>query len=428
MRAAIDTLEARSIEPSEYESFFRTACTAFGEEPRTTTMEAEQPAVEFDRSFVAFDGPTPVATTAALTMDVTVPGGALLPMGGLSWVATLPGYTRRGLLTGLMRGQLRDMQDRDEMIAGLWASESTIYGRYGFGPSTWNLGFQVPKAHARLRESALHPAQPASRGTVRLVEVEAARALLPRIYDQYGRADAGSLGRPHGWWHVHLADVEEHRDGGGPLYHAVHHGYETRAADETHANPAGYVSYRIIQKWDQGIPRCTLRVEQLVASQPAVYADLWRYCLAIDLVETLAGAARPLDEPLRWMIRDSRRLEATKLSDALWLRPLRVQPCLEQRSYAASGRVVLQIDDPFLGAAHGRYLLEATPEGASCSRTRRAADLHMDVSVLASAYLGAVSYAGLAAAGRVIELRPGALAQADALFAVTRQPFCATDF
>ena len=149
MHTRIDNLEARSIEVSEYEAFYRTTCTAFGEEPKPTAMEAEKPSVEFDRTLAVFDRGLPVATTAMLTMDVVVPGGHRLPLGGLSWVGTMPGYTRRGLLTGLVQAQLQDMLQREEPVGGLWASESTIYGRFGFGVATWSIGL-TPVSYTHL--------------------------------------------------------------------------------------------------------------------------------------------------------------------------------------------------------------------------------------------------------------------------------------
>ncbi len=416
MHAIIDSLEARSIEPSEYEAFFRTACTSFGEEPKADTMEAERPSVEFDRTLVAFDGDLPVATTATFTMDVSVPGGRRLPMGGLSWVGTLPGYTRRGLLTGLAGAQLRDMRERGEPMGGLWASESTIYGRYGFGAATWGIGFSLPGAHARLRP--YH--HPAGVRPVSLLPAESALDTLAPLYDRYARGDTGSVARTEGWWRMYLADVEEHREGAGPLYHAVH-----RGAD---GNLDGYVSYRITAKWERGLPNNCLDVVQMTAGSTDTARALWQYCFDIDLVETVTASTRPVDEPLRWMLRDARRLEVSQLTDALWLRILDVARCLEARSYSAPGRLVLEVEDSFGGFARGRYLLEAHDRAATVSRTRRSADLRVDVAALGSAYLGGVSFSTLATAGRLVEVKPGAAARADALFAVPRPPFCSTDF
>lgn len=419
MRTTIHALGARSIEPSEFPAFFRTTCTAFGEEARDATMRAEQPAVEFDRTLAAFDHDQIVATSATMTMDVTVPGGGRLPLGGLTWVGTLPGYTRRGLLTGLIDAQLRDMRERGEPLGGLWASEGGIYGRFGFGAATWGTALRLERSWARLKPEGAEVSAPA-RGLTSLLPGEQCASVLPALYDAHARTDIGSLRRPDGWWTAYLADVEEHREGGGPRYVAVHRDAEDRAQ--------GYVCYRIAQKWDQGIPRNTLRVEELVAGSAHSARALWTFCFDVDLVDAITTSLRPVDEPLRWMLRDPRRLETIRMSDGLWLRLLDVPQALTSRSYAAPGTLVLQVEDAFGGFARGRYLLETGEGGASCSRTRRSPHVRLDAATLASLYLGGASFSALHAGGRIEEVQEGAATRADALFTVPRAPYCATEF
>jgi predicted acetyltransferase len=52
------------------------------------------------------------------------------------------------------------------------------------------------------------------------------------------------------------------------------------------------------------------------------------------------------------------------------------------------------------------------------------ADLRLDVSDLASVYLGAFTFAQLQRAGLVDELSEGAVARADAAFRTDRAPWC----
>ena len=67
----------------------------------------------------------------------------------------------------------------------------------------------------------------------------------------------------------------------------------------------------------------------------------------------------------------------------------------------------------------GRWRLRSAGQGraTSCVRTGAPADLVLDVRELGAAYLGGATLAALAAAGRVAELREGALAQASRAFA-----------
>jgi predicted acetyltransferase len=57
-------------------------------------------------------------------------------------------------------------------------------------------------------------------------------------------------------------------------------------------------------------------------------------------------------------------------------------------------------------------------------RTEGELDLRCDVRELGSVYLGGFTWAQLVQAGRVEELRGGAVHRADALFRMERAPWC----
>src|SRR5205823_4647184 len=77
---------------------------------------------------------------------------------------------------------------------------------------------------------------------------------------------------------------------------------------------------------------------------------------------------------------------------------------LSRRSYLGEQEVVFDMRDTFCPWNEGRW--RVTPGGAE--RTDAAAGLRLDVSALGSVYLGGFTFAELARAGRVEELRPGA--------------------
>src|SRR6185503_19969207 len=85
-----------------------------------------------DRMHAVFDGRDVVAGAGVFPFRLTVPGGAL-PCAGVSVAGVLPSHRRRVLLRRMMDAQLRDSRERGEAIAALWASEQTIYGRFGYG-------------------------------------------------------------------------------------------------------------------------------------------------------------------------------------------------------------------------------------------------------------------------------------------------------
>src|SRR5690606_14928573 len=77
-------------------------------------------------------------------MGLTVPGplGDLtrIPVSGLTWVAVHPDHRRQGLLTRMMRDHLHGLHDTGEAaVAGLHASETGIYGRFGYGTASMDV-------------------------------------------------------------------------------------------------------------------------------------------------------------------------------------------------------------------------------------------------------------------------------------------------
>jgi predicted acetyltransferase len=95
---------------------------------------------QLDRMHAAFEGSEIVGGAGAFTFRMTVPGGAALETAGVTIVGVLPTHRRRGILRSMMRAQLDDVHERGEPLAALWASEETIYGRYGYGLASLVLG------------------------------------------------------------------------------------------------------------------------------------------------------------------------------------------------------------------------------------------------------------------------------------------------
>jgi predicted acetyltransferase len=85
--------------------------------------------------------------------------------------------------------------------------------------------------------------------------------------------------------------------------------------------------------------------------------------------------------------------------------------------------VVFEVEDAFCPWNTGRWRLTGDAKGASCVRTRDSADLALSVRELGAAYLGGVSLVSLGAAGRVREVRQGALAEASVGFSSAVAPW-----
>lgn len=363
------------------------------------------------RSQAAFVDGRIVGGSAMLSLELTVPGLRQVPFGGVTDTAVIATHRRRGLLRALMAAMFADCRDRGERLAGLSASEGSIYGRYGFAPATFQVRWELERTDARFLDQVDPPAG------LELVSADVARAAWPSLHDRVRRQRVGEVSANATTWSG-LSDAPSGT--AGPLRFLVHRGLDGEVD--------GIAHFRLPWSAD---PKAagTLQVQTLQAATPAAYGALWRLLTDFDLTHRVIAAHRPVDEPLRWMLSNPRALRITRSSDNLWLRLLDVGTALEARSYDATGSVVLAVDDAVCPWNQDRWRLETEPGGAHCRRAPGAdPDLALGADALASLYLGGVQPAVLAGAGRIIELRPGAL---DALARQMRQdpaPYNAVGF
>ncbi len=400
-------LEYRSPTADEFVTVLRAVTAAFGDEPKEDEIERQRRFMPLDRPLAAWDAGRPVGVTASYPFELTIPGGHV-SAAGVTWVGVLPSHRRQGVLRELMRRQLDDVHERGEPLAILWASESLIYGRFGYGMAAPATELDAERSAFALRDD------PGPHGSVRLVTADEAAELLPPIYERIRVERPGMLSRTDDWWrHGRLADPEHWREGSGPKFYALL---------EIDGEPVGYALYRIASKWEHGTPQGEVRIVEALASSPDATAELWRFLFGIDLVVRLKSDAADPAWPLFLMVADPRRLHLS-VSDGVWLRLVDLEAALRARTFAAGEPVVLDVGDELLPRNSGRWTVGAEP-----GRSEEEADVALDVADLASTYLGAFSFEQLAAAGRAAELRPGGLARATALFATPLPPYCPEGF
>ncbi|GIF08563.1 GNAT family N-acetyltransferase [Actinoplanes siamensis] len=361
----------------------------FHENLEGAARAAEEAVFEPARSLVADDGGLVAGHTVAYSRELTVPG-AVLPAAHISCVGVRPTHRRRGLLTALMHRQLRDIAEGGrEALAVLWASETTIYPRFGYGPASSRLKFSIMNREVRL---TVPPAEPA--GRLRMGDPAELLSDIAKTFDQLRVTRVGWSDRDDRWWRYVLADPWDRRDGTTRRYAVVHDGP---------GGPTGYALWRVKRGWTHHGPDAEVQVREVAAADPATYQTLWRFLLGIDLSRTVSFDLGAVDEPLRHLVDEPRRL-GTMLSDALFVRLVDVPGALAARRYQAPVDVVLEVEDPLLPANAGRWRLTGGPGGASCARTGDPADLACSVTDLGAAYLGGTSLGVLAAAGRVRQL------------------------
>jgi predicted acetyltransferase len=376
----------------------------FGMTPTEERMQRFLDQITAERMHAAWSDGTIVGGAGAFAFDLSVPGGDL-PTAGVSVVGVYPTHRRRGVLRSLMRAQLDSAHERGEPLAALWASEETIYGRFGYGLASF-CG-EVKLAHEYT--SFAVPFDP--EGTIRLLDRDEAREVVPPVYERVRAQWPGMFSRNELWWDQReLEDSEDRREGAGP---------KRWVAYERDGSVDAYAAYRHKPGWEEGSTVAELRVVEALAATPSAERDLWAYLLSIDWKANVRAFLLPPDHALFFLLATPRRLRY-RMGDGLWVRLVDVGAALSGRQYSADSEVVFEVQDEFCPWNEGRWKLA----DGTASHTGDDADIALSAQALGSAYLGGVSFASLGRAGRAEELKDGALTRADGLFRWDRHPWC----
>lgn len=346
-----------------------------------------------------------VGGAGAFDFELTVPGGTVATA-GVTIVGVYPTHRRRGALRSMMRAQLDDVRRRGEPLAALWASEETIYGRYGYGLASLAGEITLP----RERTAFARPLEPG--GQARLLDAAEALESFPGVYDRVRHETPGMFARTREWWDLRrIADPPEFRGGQGPKrYLAV----------DVDGQTEGYALYRMQSSWENGVTNGKLSVIEAMGATPQATAEVWRFLLDMDWIATVRADLLPVDHPLWFLLAEPRRMQY-RVGDALWVRLVDVGAALSARAYGDDEPIVLDVRDEFCPWNEDRWRLAS----GMTERTEDEPELRLDVAELGSVYLGGFGWAQLARAGRVEELVPGAIERADRIFSTgTPAPWC----
>ncbi|MEU8956158.1 GNAT family N-acetyltransferase [Streptomyces sp. NPDC048518] len=396
------TTDVRVLAEAEWDAWYGTLELAFGGVAESAEeRELWRALTERDRSIGVWDGETCVGTAGAFSFRLAVPGGALADTAGVTMVGVAATHRRRGILTSMMRRQLDDVRAAGEPLAVLTASEPVIYGRFGYGAATQQLKADIDTTRVRL-------SLPPGTDDVRLRYAKPAdvHAACEALYARVVTARPGMLARRPGWERLRLLDPPGERNGASPLQCVV---------AERAGELVGYARFAVKPDWDWKGPKGVVHLHDLEALDPAANAALWQFLFGVDLTTSVLAHSRPVDDAVLQLVSDVRRCDLS-VRDALHVRLVEVGAALQTRTYQTPLDVVFEVEDAFCPWNAGRWRLTGDAKGASCERTEDAPDLALSVRELGSAYLGGVSLTSLAAAGRVRELRQGALTEASVAF------------
>ncbi len=402
----------RALGPADQDAFVALDDAAFS--TRSTPEQRAQAMAVTDWSSMlgAFGDGRLCGAAGSFAQRLTVPGGARLPVAGVTAVGVLPTHRRRGVLTALMARQLDDVAAAGCPLAVLTASEATIYRRFGYGVASRHQSVRVDRARAAMAEPA------PDEWVLELIDDDVAVGLAPACFEAQAAARVGGLTRPDTFWPFLFGPTETWLGGG------EHFTVLCRSAAT--AEPAGYALYKVRHVGPSG--HWVAEVAEVVAAAAGAEAALWGFLLDIDLTATVEMAAAPLDDALAWRLVDGRAYQVTGQADHLWVRVLDPLAALAARTYGSSDELIFEVLDPFRPASSGRYQVGAEAGGrAQVTMTEARPDLVVDVADLGSLYLGGVSATTLARAGRLRAVDE-VVARADRFLAAEHLPFCLTRF
>lgn len=343
------------------------------------------------------------------------------PVAGLSWVGVHPDHRRRGLLRSLIRHHLETLHERGATWSGLHASETGIYGRFGYAVASLDVEYTLSKGTTLAAPAATATAADdvAVHTLLRLDDDDLA-ARLAAVDDACAAAWPGTVTLSGAKARARLRDHPEDRRGREPMRALI----ATRDGADV-----GYALYSRTSDWNHGRPEGAVSVAHLQASDTATLLALGRRLVDMDLMSRVTLVGRGLDDPLLWWAGGPRGVDLDA-NDGLWLRPVDVGAALSERGYAAGCDVVLDVTDDTCPWNARRWRLRVGPDGVGACTP---ADTDpVDVPVVAvpvqafgASHLGLRSFGALAAAGDV-RVSAGdaapALAHLDAAFACSSAP------
>ena len=350
-----------------------------------------------DRSIMAFDGKNMVGNALSYEMDMYIPGG-ISKIAAVASVSVQATHRRKGINKSIMKYQLEDIHSRQEPLAVLQASESIIYGRYGYGMASFESNLEIEKTRSA------YAIDHASEGQPYFIEESEAREIFPQIYSKAIENRVGMVRRRENWWEFRFR--EPGLKGGDPKSWFVKY--------QKNGEADGYLRYTIND--------AELNIIELIASSHEAYSSLWRLCLDMDLVDIIKAEHRPADEELKWMLADPRRL-VEHSSDRYWVRLVDVKKALSQRSYSVDGSLTLEVKDSFLPWNQEVVELRSESGESSCATSNKNPDIVLSAGDLGAVYLGGINFSTLLAAGRIEEITKGSVSKANLMFSTERKPW-----
>jgi predicted acetyltransferase len=413
---AVDIPLSRSDEMLEVDGW------AFANTPQLATVEELTGVIDFDRARgIEITDPalgevgTLVACRSSHPYEMRVPGGGSVTTTGLTWVGVHSGHRRRGLLTAMIDEHFARGLARGEVVSTLYAAETEIYQRFGYGLACQSLTLNTGRG-LKLRELA-------GSDDLRLdfenADIERHAAVVRHVLGRIDRPGAhATVGDP--LMRDLFIDPELWREGAERLRIAIVH-------DEN--GPAAFALFSRKPEWENGEPGGLTTFWTWAAATASAERRLFTVVTDLDLMSKVKARNIAPDDPLVLLVNDVRGAHFA-MRDNVWVRVLDIPHALEARAYAADLDLTIAVTDEQLPANSGVWRVRIAGGAAHVARETSAevlADVSMSVQELGAAYLGGITFSSLANAG-LVSGSPESVAALSAAFAWHLKPVSPLSF
>ncbi len=408
----------RIVTPENYDEwrpFDQLVAASFGamwEEPKPEERERVEQEVPYELCIGVADGDDLLGSCAAYEFELSLPGGTSVPVAALTAVGGDITKRGRGALRAMINEHLTRSRKRGSVASLLNASESSIYGQFGYGHATTVVGYEIDPDRAGLREPLDDP------GSIELVgDITQAIEPLRAAYEACAAVVPGTGSRNELWWQ-RVCGAKATWRGGGKQIAIVHR--------DAHGHPDGYLLYSVKEK-GSWVNDDVLTIRELLGSSVTTELALFQFAMGVPLQRNVRWPEGPVDFPARHRLFDPRQFHAVDEHDLLWLRPLDVPSLLAARSYESDDTFVLAVDDSLFDDQRGPWRVTISSGAALVERVDEPADLELSPGHLGMILLGDHRLCELARVG-VVQADPDIVRRVDRAFLTERRPYNLSKF
>src|SRR5438093_5252429 len=184
--------EIRPAREDELERLHFVVAYSFTADRTVEGREGMRHIEEMARPIVLLENGEIMATLRVFDFTMLV-NGVPVPMGGVSSVACLPEYRRKGYVGLLLRHALEKMREAAQPLSALYTPHPALYRKYG-----WMVAASHLKYALNPKQVTPYISAPVHGRAVRVTEED--QPLVEQVFGRYSERRTGLLVRSERWW------------------------------------------------------------------------------------------------------------------------------------------------------------------------------------------------------------------------------------